>query len=69
MNQSDVCRKRPRQWASSIPFIPTNGSTKEASTMRYLASAMSEMAAELQLDEQAMCQDLLGELSLSGVRK
>ena len=25
VNQFDVYRKRPRQWASSIPVIPTNG--------------------------------------------
>ena len=38
---------------------------------RQMSGATSEVASELQLDEQAVCQDLLGELSysLSEMRK
>ena len=110
MSQLDVYRKRPRQWASSVPGIPTErvdeGGVEQpeyysrscekelkrsssnvkcvtvdvmsrkimfwdASAMRCVASATSEVASELPPDEQAVCQDLLGELSssLSGMRE
>ena len=110
MNQLDVYRKRPRQWASSIPIISTKwmsegpakqleyhsrlcekelkGSSSlvtcvtfdmmsrkimllDASATCWMAGATSEVASELHSDEQAVCQDLLGELSgsLSGMRE
>ena len=100
----DVYRKRPRQWASNVPVIPTKrvneGGAKQleycprlcekefewsssnvkcatldvmsrkimvldASATRCVAGATSEGASERHTDEEAVCQDLLGELSYS----
>ena len=93
VNQLDVYRRRPRQWALSCPVIPTkwvdernsrlcekefeqSSSDVESAMSRKImvlddsalcciASALSEMAIELQFDEQAVCQFLLGEVSYS----
>ena len=86
VNQWDVYRCRPMQWALTFPVIPTkwvdercsrlcdkefgrSSSDDECVMSRKImflnapatccvASAMSEMALELQLDEQAVCSRL-----------
>ena len=104
MNQLDVYRKRPRQWASSTPVILTkrvnergakqleycsrlcekefewSSSNVKCATLdvmsrkimvldafatRCVAGAASKGTSEPQPYEEAVCQDLLGELSYS----